>query len=74
MPIFLLHHYPNKDLEWQIIQNSVEMVSEWIQYNSAQLVVLWTLGPQFIARNINPFVQSRLLTQQPPGTRHFCQI
>jgi len=44
------------------------MVRDWIQYNSAQLVVLWTLGPLFIARNtnINPFVQSRVLTQQPP--------
>jgi len=65
------HHYPNKDLERKILQNSVEMVSGCIQYNSAHLVVLWTLGPLFIARTINPFVQSHVLTQQPPGTRHF---
>jgi len=57
MPIFQLHQYPNNDLEWKILQNSVENFRGWIQYNSAYLVVLWTLGPLFIARTIDPYVQ-----------------
>jgi len=74
MRILQLHHYPNKNLEWKILKNSVEMVREWIQNNSAQLVVLWTPGPLFTARTTNSCVQSHVLTQQPAGTRHFCQI